>query len=58
LIVFAAFLPQMIHIEHPSFLAIDFSNKNQCLWSPVPPVSMPEKCVCGAFMPQTGAPRR
>jgi hypothetical protein len=58
LIVFAAFLPQMIHIEHPSFIAIDFSNKNQCLCACVPPVSMLEKRVLGAFMPQSGAPRR
>jgi hypothetical protein len=29
MIVFALFLPQLIHIEHPSFLRIDFSNENQ-----------------------------
>jgi hypothetical protein len=58
MIVFASFLPQMTHIEHPSLLAVHFSNENQCAGQSVPPVSMPEKGALGAFMPQTGAPRR
>jgi hypothetical protein len=29
MIVFASFLPQMMHIEHPSSLAAHFSNENQ-----------------------------
>jgi hypothetical protein len=58
MIVFASFLPQMMHIEHPSFMASDFSNENQRSGCAVPPVSMREKGALGAFMPQTGAPRR
>jgi hypothetical protein len=58
MIVFASFLPQMTHIEHPSLLAVHFSNENQRTGWFVPPVSMRKKCALGAFMPQTGGPRR
>jgi hypothetical protein len=58
MIVFASFLPQMTHIEHPSLLAVHFSNENQRTGRSVLPVSMGEKSALGAFMPQTGGPRR
>jgi hypothetical protein len=48
----------MMHIEHPSLLVIDFSNENQCSGCAVPPVSMREKAIILAFMPQTAGPRR
>jgi hypothetical protein len=58
MIEFASFLPQMICIEQPSFMAMDFSNENQCSGAAVPPVAIREKRVPGAFMPQTGGARR
>jgi hypothetical protein len=58
MIEFASFLPQMMRIEHPSSLALDFSNENQSPGCPVPPVSMRENPVPGAFMPQPDGRRR
>jgi hypothetical protein len=54
MIVFELFLPQMMNIEHPSFLATDFSNENQYVWRAVPPVSMREKRALAHLCHKTG----